>query len=46
MRRLYSELSGSCSGLGRVTEKVTEREREGEDGRGVLEGEGGGCSEM
>lgn len=44
MRRLYSELSGSCSGLGRVTEKVTERE--GEGGRGVLEGEGGGCSEM
>lgn len=30
MRRLYGELSGSCSGLGTVTEKVTERVRESE----------------
>ena len=29
-RRLYSELRGSCSGLGTVTEKVTERGRESE----------------
>lgn len=30
MRRLYGELSGCCSGLGIVTEKVTERGRESE----------------
>ena len=48
-RRLYSELRGSCSGLGRVTEKVTERGRESERKKKESGGGGGGgegCREM
>lgn len=40
MKRIYGELSRSCSSSGRITEKVTERRRESEKEKrkSVMEG--------